>query len=288
DNCLGQDADCPTKWECTSEKYTDPDTDCTKCRCKIDDPQYGSLCGPSDAPCPMDCSTMYVVDAKTGCTRCICDPEDSDNPFATPPPLKKKSWNDGCNDCTCMNGMPVCTEMACIEPGPDDFPICEGGCSKEMMEVCGSDGITYNNPCEIEFARICNGKNVKLNYTGVCGDCKPCNKRKYDPVCGDDCVTYSNACMLVWDNCEKGKDVKEAHKGRCAGDKKDKERTKRQIPMKKIKKTNIYGTKSNDEVMESKKNKNVKSDKMNPRKKQMKAKIYGSKKRNYDFSVFKK
>lgn len=116
----------------------------------------------------------------------------------------------------------------------------EGVCSNTILcrcaavhnPMCGTDGRTYNNPCDLG----CRG--IPLAHEGACGavgdlcnadsDClqgNSCQNQQcvevgcfcaeiYQPVCGTDGVTYGNSCTL---GCARGT---LAHDGECgaAGD----------------------------------------------------------------------
>merc|ERR1719431_477612 len=49
---------------------------------------------------------------------------------------------DGCNTCTCQEKTAACTMMLC----PPDH---SGGEYCPQVLACGSDGVTYNTPCDV-------------------------------------------------------------------------------------------------------------------------------------------
>ncbi|KAH1166159.1 hypothetical protein KIL84_015331 [Mauremys mutica] len=85
-------------------------------------------------------------------------------------------------------------------------------CATIYRPVCGTNGITYSNKCNLCAARWKTGVNIRIKHEGRCNRKPDCSKyktpdgtwiggcpRNYAPVCGTDGITYSNECLL----CEK-------------------------------------------------------------------------------------
>ncbi|CAK1587191.1 unnamed protein product [Parnassius mnemosyne] len=77
-------------------------------------------------------------------------------------------------------------------------------CTRETKQVCGTDGITYNNPCLLDCARESN-PDLRVLHASPCEEeliielpkHRPCVcTRNLQPVCASNGVTYSNKCMM--------------------------------------------------------------------------------------------
>uniref|UniRef100_A0A674HUH7 Agrin n=1 Tax=Taeniopygia guttata TaxID=59729 RepID=A0A674HUH7_TAEGU len=137
---------------------------------------------------------------------------------------------------------------------------CEGGqclcprCERQPpAPVCGSDGVTYPSPCQLQVASCQLQKSIQVARTGPCedecgsggsgsgdgGECEQercrhfggwwdedaedepcvcdftCAAAPRAPVCGSDGVTYANECQLKKTRCEKRQELFVTSQGAC-------------------------------------------------------------------------
>ncbi|NXY04924.1 IOVO protein, partial [Pteruthius melanotis] len=87
-------------------------------------------------------------------------------------------------------------------------------CSESVSPICGSDGVTYGNECQLCAYNKEYGTNVSKDHDGECKEVAPVDCSRYpnttseegkvvllcnkdlSPVCGTDWVTYDNECQL--------------------------------------------------------------------------------------------
>ncbi|XP_063584897.1 four-domain proteases inhibitor-like isoform X2 [Penaeus indicus] len=93
---------------------------------------------------------------------------------------------------------------------------CDLLCPANYDPVCGSDGVTYPNLCNLLAADCLSENNITLAHPGECQ--APCDvgcPYNYDPVCGSDGVTYPNLCSLQVVDCLSDEDLTLAYPGEC-------------------------------------------------------------------------
>lgn len=102
------------------------------------------------------------------------------------------------------------------KPNPDDQD-CPSLCPNVFQPVCGSNGQTYSNECQLKIA-VCQGEQVTQVSEGECGRpgpaCMQLCSADYKPVCGSDGRTYPNECNLEVAACN-GRDVRKISEGEC-------------------------------------------------------------------------
>ncbi|CAD5216224.1 unnamed protein product [Bursaphelenchus okinawaensis] len=112
-----------------------------------------------------------------------------------------------------------------------NFGLCPGDncdieCPKMYQPICGSNGETYVNECELRKLncvkrKSANRKEILVDYPDECCEVKQCPEF-YSPVCDINGKTHVNMCVFEAEQCvahkRNGTNIKLAYKGACCGD----------------------------------------------------------------------
>eukprot|EP00922_Rhytidocystis_sp_ex-Travisia-forbesii_P003921 GHVS01005690.1.p1 GENE.GHVS01005690.1~~GHVS01005690.1.p1 ORF type:complete len:188 (+),score=16.19 GHVS01005690.1:182-745(+) len=103
-------------------------------------------------------------------------------------------------------------------------------CPSKHEPVCGSNGVTYENLCDLGRTNCIYGADLTVLFHSACEDgedeatplggdgCGEACVGMWDPVCGTDHRNYNSPCMLAKSACSFEVDVTVKHKGLCRPD----------------------------------------------------------------------
>ncbi|XP_045617329.2 serine protease inhibitor dipetalogastin isoform X5 [Procambarus clarkii] len=197
-------------------------------------------CGTRQQPCPDACPASYSPvcgsDGNTYTNECVLKAASCRNSSLTlsypgqcdqleqrpcPRPTSCSTRYDPVcgNDGTTYSNMCSLDAAACLNPAitkryngecyergsGSSSSTCPTSCGTEYVPVCGTDGVTYDNQCQLDRVS-CRDALVTKRNDGPCASsggssggsslCTQACPITYAPVCGSDRVTYSNACTF--------------------------------------------------------------------------------------------
>ncbi|CAF3381609.1 unnamed protein product [Rotaria socialis] len=147
---------------------------------------------------------------------------------------EQRQQSEACKALICFHGKTCMIE--------DGIGVCRCifNCSSEENKICGSNGMSYRNLCEMQRDHCAREENIvqvdsshcfqtcdtlrcpygqckqRYNEQVEC-ECKQCSTiySYQDIVCGNNGISYSSQCHLEYDACTRHLDIRPIHMGQC-------------------------------------------------------------------------
>ncbi|KAL3860973.1 hypothetical protein ACJMK2_007067, partial [Sinanodonta woodiana] len=140
-----------------------------------------------------------------------------------------------CVSNSCQKNKTICQYYSvCQFDGDMSRCVCPSDCLPVDAKVCGSDGMTYQNECELRVASCMMQKTILMVSVGQCEDCSGvrckngarCEKGMCvcpvhcplvsEPVCASNGVDYKSECEMQKEACRTGRELSIAYSGECS------------------------------------------------------------------------